>query len=378
MQRLIQSCLGSALLAVAAGLLPEPVFSEERAEAAPPPAQSISYDVELSDPAEPGLPVRRFPVELSFTGRGFPEEYRLSLVTGVCPDQVCRPLIVTLFWDAIGNYTRLEYSESSPLTKSDHTVFSPQDCARLDAILKNKRSILGTYSLNAFILKAPSAGEEIDAVTAATPQTLQDAVVPGAAYSSWVLWRWVNGEITGKLPALTRLNCSADYVNHCLMSDDARLVQFALQHLIDAALRPSTFNPSDPSFREACFHILENGGQSTCRPALQYLTAQPPDADELNLRLIRLIGVNAGSSGLIFSYLQGLSATDPDIWDCLARQLTRISDYRDLNKALALLEKRAAGSGAVQEQVAALLDSEDPFVVRRAKEFFKSGSVNEN
>ncbi len=397
MQRLIQSCLGSAWLAVAAGLLPELVCSEEQAAAAPPPAQRICYEVELSDPADPGIPVRSFPVELILTGQGFPEEYRLSLVTGVCPDQVCRPLIVTLFWDAIGNYTRLEYPENSPLTKSDHTEFSPRDCTRLNAILKDKRSILGTHPLSAFVWKSSPAEAEIDAVTAATPQTVQDAVVPGAAYTSWVLWRWVNGEITDKLQALTRLHCSADYVNHCLLSEDARLVQFALMHLLDAgrtsedpmsnaaqqtqppaALRPSPFNPSDPSLREGCFHILENGGRSSCRLALQYLTAQPPDADELNARLISLIGVNAGSSGLIFSYLQGLPGADPDLWDCLARHLTRISGYRDLDAALDLLAVRAAGSGIVQEQVAALLDSEDRFVVRRAKEFLNAGPVRED
>jgi hypothetical protein len=323
----------------------------------------VCYDLELADPVHPDLSGKKLPVWLSFDQQGFPYEYQLSLQTEVCLERVCKLLKVMLVWDALGHYSRLELPGDDPLTKQNHDPFDSGDYERLDEILKDRESILGTYPLDFFVRPpAESYTDEVDGVTAATPQTVRDAVVSGAAYTSWVLWHWVNGEAADKLRARTLPYCSADYLNHCLRSDDPRFVQFALQRLLKDELY-------DVRCREACFQILEKGGRANCQLALQYLSAQSLDSDELSVRLIALIGINAGSSRLILDWFENLPDLPPALWVQMAAHLEQVNAYYDVNAVLNLLERRAGDSERVGLEVGKLLQSENRFIVRRAQVF---------
>ena len=353
--------------------------------------QRVDIQIPLHDPVKPDEPAINFRVELILDADGFPLEYRLPLTTGVCLDGQCNLLQAALFWDALGNYTRLE-DDDAPLTKGDHKPFTDADYVRLDRILKARRSILGTHPLDYFLIKPDDRSEvEVDGITAATPQSVKDAVVDQAAYTSWVLWHWVNGRIVDRLHAETVARVDDDYLLHGLKSDDRRLVRFALDQLLAAGrmsegqkskvgssevlgnshadLRPSTLRPLDSSFREACFHIMENSGRTNCELALELLTESAEDPTEVQCRLIALIGRNSGSSRLLLSYFEKLPDPDPVVWVELAKQLKAITGYYDLDAAFALLEKKAGGLPEVRASVAPLADSEDPFVAQRAEEF---------
>ncbi len=327
-------------------------------------SQSICYDVELSDPIQPERSNRVQSVVLRLDENGFPEEYRLFLQTHVCLEQTCKRLDVTLFWDALGQYSRLEYPGQTPLTKSDHKEFRREDYDRLDAILKNKDSVLSAYPLSTFVPSPEPAAAEVDAITSATPQSVQDAVVPGAAYTSWVLWHWVNGGIADQLFARTLPYCSVDYLNHCLLSTDLRFVQFALQHLLDNELY-------DLSYREACFQTLEKSGRANGQLTLQYIERLPQDSEELNQRLMALIGVNDGSSRLIIDYFETLPNLTPAFWTQMAEHLEQVSSYQDVHAILKLLENRTDGSEAIRLAVAKLITSDNRFIARRAREFLE-------
>jgi len=353
----------AAVLALAVWRVPAHLFSEKiQKPALRSPEQVICYDLELSDPVEPDLPKQTYSLQLNLNADGFPKEYQLSLRTDVCLERVCKFLIADLFWDALGQYSRLECAEQSPLTKSNHDEFLQEDYDRLSEILKDKRSILGTHPLSFFAVHSNLEEKGVDAVTAATPQAVQDAVVSGAAYTSWVLWHWVNGEIEDKLLALTLPQCSPEYLNHCLLSDDPRFVRFAFEHLLNQKLY-------DVFYREACFQILENSGRANCQLALQYLTALPQDSDELNARLIKLIGINAGSSRLILDRFEKLPNAPSSLWIQMAVHLGQLNVSYDVNAVLDLLKRRAGDSEAVRLEVAKLLQSDDRFIAERAQEF---------
>ena len=325
--------------------------------------ERVGYEIPLRDPVKPDDPQINFQVELILDANGFPSEYRMPLTTGVCLDGSCNLLKAVLFWDALGNYSRLEDDEGTPLTKGDHKPFSDADYDRLDRLLKNKRSILGTHPLDYFLVKPDGRNRvDVDGVTAATPQSVKDAVVDQAAYTSWALWQWVNGEVVDQLHSKTLALVNDDYLLHGLKSTDRRLVRFALDQLMKRGLE-------DPRHCEACFHILENSGRANCEPALKLLTDSSANLAKVHRRLITLIGQNGGSSRLILTYFEKLPDPDPDVWVRLARQIPHISGYRDLDAAMALLAKHANGSTEVRNQIQPLLESEDRFVVQRAKEF---------
>jgi hypothetical protein len=323
--------------------------------------RQVPLELELRNPAQPELPSQSYPVQLCLDAHGFPVEYQLPLFTDVCLDRVCKPIDATLVWDAIGNFQRLEISRQFPLTKGDHDPFSPEDYERLNQILKNRESILGKYPLD-FFVKPPvkSDADSVDGVSSATPKAVQDAVVSGAAYTSWVLWRWMNGEAAEKLLARTESHCTEDYLEHALAMEDPRFHEFALRFLL-------VNQRYSPEFTAAAFQLLEEGGNG--RLALQYLTAAPTGQEELNLRLITLIGANPDVSRRVLDYLESLPELDLAFCERLAEQLEQVSEYYDVHRVLSLLEKHAGESETIRLQVEPLLDRENRFIVRRAREF---------
>jgi hypothetical protein len=325
---------------------------------------SVAYQMILSDPVKPDSAYLPYTVVLSFDEYGFTDKYKLSLFIEVCLQKICKPLAVTLFWNALGEYEYLEYPEHLPFTKYDHKLFTPVDYRRLDAILRNRSSILGKHPISFFEKQFTRNPARVDAVTSATPQAIRDAVVEDAAYTSWALWHWVNGEIAGLLLENTLGFCNNDYLLFCLDSEDPRFVRFGLNQIAQK-------NQVDPSFREKCFHILEHSGGDICKLALQVVTTAPDDTIRMHRELVRRIGMNAGSSQLIIGYFENLKVVAPVIWEDLAGRLRHVSSYYDILTSLMLLEKRAGDSELVRARVAVLIESDDLNISRRAEEFLE-------
>ena len=112
--------------------------------------RTADFQVELSDPVAPTLPPRAYRVVQSCDENGFPAGYALTFTTHVCVDEQCRMVKVTMHWDALGYYERLEYPADTPLTKKKHVPFAAEDYAKLDQILKDRDSILGSQPLEIF------------------------------------------------------------------------------------------------------------------------------------------------------------------------------------------------------------------------------------
>jgi len=325
---------------------------------------SVRYQIILSDPIKPDSAYLPYSVVLSFDEYGFPDKYKLSLFIEVCLQKICKPLAVTLFWNALGEYEYLEYPEHLPFTKYNHQLFTPGDYRRLDAILRDRYSILGKHPLTYFEKQFTRDPAGVDAVTSATPQAIRDAVVEDAAYTSWALWHWANGEIAGLLLDNTLGFCTNDYLLFCLESENPRFVRFGLGQLAKK-------DRVDPSLREKCFHILEYGGGANCKLALQVLTTAPDDTIRMHRELVKRIGMNAGSSQLIIGYFENLPVVAPVIWEDLAARICQISSYYDIFTSLILLEKRAGDSELVRTRVAVLLNSKHSNISRRAEEFLE-------
>lgn len=325
---------------------------------------SVAYQMILTDPVKPDSVYLPHTVVLGFDEYGFPDKYKLYLFIDVCLQKICKPLAVTLFWNALGEYEYLAYPEHLPFTKYNHKLFTPGDYRRLDAILRDRNSILGKHPLSFFEKQFTRNPARVDAVTSATPQAIRDAVVEDAAYTSWALWHWANGEIAGLLLENTLGFCSSDYLLHCLDSEIPRFVRFGLYQLAQK-------DQVDPSFREKCFHILEHGGGANCKLALRVVTTAPDDTIRMHQELVSRIGMNAGSSQLIIGYFENLPVVAPVIWEDLAARLSHVSSYYDIFTSLMLLEKRAGDSEAVRARVAVLVKSDDLNISRRAEEFLE-------
>ncbi len=173
-------------------------------------------------------------VELVMDADGLPDLYRCHVNTPVCNDGLCRSLILDVYWDLLGNFTRFEVPEFPPLTKWDHLEFSREDYLKLEEILKDKKSVLGTIKdVNAlFDPDTKKISETVDAVTGATRETIKNAVVPGAVYSSYTLWRVVNGEIPSSIKIYTESYRGPALTSKFLISENYHYHYNALDYLL--------------------------------------------------------------------------------------------------------------------------------------------------
>lgn len=341
-----------------------------RADAAEPDGESSggagqeAFTVDLADPVVPNAETNRYPVVLELDEKGFPVEYRMELFTGVCLEGVCKPLRVTLFWDALGHYSHLNYPMGDPLTKRSHEPFFPDDYELLDSILKNRDSILGHKPLTYFVRMHEDA-DDVDAVSSATMKEVQNAVVSGAAYTSWVLWHWVNGDMPKQLTARTALHGSEEYLVQCLQTGDPQYEIFALQQLLSQGFY-------NEQIGNICFRMLKEEGEERCALAFRIVTGLSPDIGEMQQKLVELIGVNPNSNALILNYFETAATPVPVVWEEISIRLHALREYHNVSSVLELLGKRASDSAVVRENVAVLRGNDNPFVARLAEEFLEN------
>lgn len=328
-------------------------------------AEDVSFDVSLIDPIFPDMAGLPYSVVLQKDARGYPLEYRMFLRTGVCLDGTCKLLEATLFWDALGRFVRFEYPQGAPFTKTEHDPFTDAEYEKLHDFMADTRSILGTHPLSFFVVEPGKASDgDWDSETSATPPDAKAAVIEGAAYTTWVLWRWIHGDVVEQLLAKTNENLSDDYLVECLASDDSAFVQFALNHLQTQGL-------TDERLYLGCLEVLEERGQRDCILALDVLSTHNEDLTKLHADLIERIGVNGGSSRVLLNYFKKLNSADVTVWRQLAGQLDRMSEYKDIDITFGILRLRTVQDPEVRAQISRFLESGDPFLKKRAENFLQ-------
>jgi len=340
----------------------------DRAKAGSPPAvpseraaesDKVVYEMELADPAFPSKPARVHRVVQSKDRNGFPAGYAMRVTTEVCADKKCKTVEVTMYWNALGYYERLEYPLGKPLTKKEHVPFDADDYAKLDRILADRASILATHSL-AFLAK-PAEDEGIDAWSGATPLTVQESVVKDAAYTTWVMWHWANGEIVQKLRALTEQSCTPRYLKSLLGSEDRRAIDFALKYVIE-------HHSSDAQFLGDVFRVLENGDREHVVLSLRFLSRATKDKKELHARLIESYGrMKNMYSPIVLDYFAAERVLPGTTLEGLTARLDGLP-YFQVHLILRLLEQRKFFSEKTESDVSRLLDGDDFFIARRACE----------
>jgi len=334
--------------------------------------ERVTHRVELADPASPEKPPRIYEVVQTRDRRRFPVEYALSFETHVCDTGQCRPVEVTMAWNAAGGFERLECPPGKPLTKKDHEPFTDEDYAKLDRILKDRGSMLRGWTLDFLEEPAEPAhgggnsiddglADGVDAVTQPTPVAVQEAVVRDAAYTSWALWHWANGAIVPELRRMTEASCTPEYLQHLLLSDDRRLTDFALDYVIE-------HHPSDGRFAEGVFHVLGHGERDQIGRSLDFLARAVPDKRRLHAGLIEAFSQRCSAEGILI--LRRL-LDEPDLPAATLEDLTGRLDelpYFPIHLILRALEERRFASEKTISDVAALLKSDDFFIARRAYE----------
>lgn len=297
----------------------------------------------------------------------------MEFINEVCLDDVCKLVEVTMYWDAMGFYQRLEYPEDQPLTKVEHDPFTPADYEKLDSILKDRKSILNDHSLGFLATEkddTDSAEEDdSDGVSKATPGAVKEAVVKDAAWTTWVLWKYANTEIVPILQAMTESRCSPEYLQHLLDSKDWRKIEFAIHHLLEQ-------KPVTTQYLDDVATLLPSADIDHIELAMEYIQLASPDKNTGYRKLIGALGtLDEYNAGLVIGLLESDEQLEEEILEELSSSLEQ-QNYYPIHLALRLVKSRKFFSREVEANLVKLLQSKDFFIARRASEFLSGQKLS--
>lgn len=156
--------------------------------------------------------------------------YEANLNMAVCDDKLCAILLLKMYWDLAGNYIRFDTLPGKPLTKFDHKRFTSTDYQKLDQILADGNSMLRILEKEDLVDKSIQVKTTtVDAITGATPETIKNAVVEGAVYSSFTLWHYVNDTVRDQIRDHTKSIYSGEIASQMLNSQNYETQLFALK-----------------------------------------------------------------------------------------------------------------------------------------------------
>jgi hypothetical protein len=177
-------------------------------------------------------------VNLKYDVQGLPDYYFCHVNMPVCEEGLCRLMIVDVYWDVLGNFLKYELPPGEALTKMDHVEFTTEDHQKLRSILSNKASILRDYPLDDLMDRSRVVKSKVvDAVSAATRVEVKDAIVSGAAYSTYALWHVVNGPIASRIEEYTRPLVREALVLKMFRSNDFYYQYYALNHVPEGKMK---------------------------------------------------------------------------------------------------------------------------------------------
>jgi hypothetical protein len=335
------------------------------------------------DPVAPHTPAQSYIVRAAYDQNGLPQEYSLYFQANVCTDGVCLPVKVTMHWDLLGNFDRLETDPGWPLTKKGHEPFTAEDHQKLDRILHDEDSALGRYTPDALARKTPETAwiwdtqpdsensAEVDGMTGATPLTIRQSVVAGAAYTTWTLWWWANGSISEQLRAFTIEEIDADLLKHMLDSRKQSYIEFVLQYLDEHPL-------TDGQLIDQVFELLQDTRWENIAPILVYLDKAVQDRDRFQKGLAEaFLAMKSVYRPRVLEVLMKEEKLSAETLNELVGSIDQLS-YHQLNLVLQLLERYDWFNAKTEETVAGLLSSEDFFIARRAAEFLNNRPLTDD
>lgn len=357
--------LAASLHAAEKGGLPE--------QSVHPPGEDRSalHRIDIRHPSSPnGKPI---PCELVVTTdeQGFPHRYHMDVDSVVCGDGMCGVVTVRLFWNSVGAYERFTLPGGGTLTKKDHEIFTRKDYARLHEILADRDSIFGQISADQ-IISPSEAIEDVDAITGATPQTIRDAVVDGAVYTSYTLWHWANGDAVDEIRRLTGKLATDEHLLTALKQGEDAVAILAMKSL-------ARRRRHDETTIQAIVERVANGRAVVARAAVDYLETVTIDGNpEIYYKGMERLFAKADTQKRTF-YLSALSATSltppAGFFDRLSHWLPRLDTYYEIHLLLELMEARNPGSEIVTEQAMAVLTNDNFLIARRAFWYMEKQSL---
>jgi len=349
--------------------------------ALPSPAlNTVPHRIVAKHPGIAANQPRPYTLSQTLDQHGRPAGYAMEVDSVICTDDVCKVVKVMIAWDALGVYQSYTLAAGSVLEKAKTTgskpsqktqawaEFTQADHAKLHQILRDSASVLRTQQLSS--LDGYRHKSKVDGVTGATPITLKNAVVQGAALSSYHLWHWANGEVCATARELTHQRCDVEMLRDFLGRAEPHYVRFALEHL-----RLHKFFSLE--FVSAVVEVCSQGDTARIDAGLAYLRAALPADGFYAKRAMLFVECDGHNRIHLLQLLDAEKKVSGGQLDRWSKGLESTDTYYELHLFLNLAEKHKHVSPQMLSQVSRFLESDNFFIARRAYRYLEKQTLDE-
>jgi hypothetical protein len=322
----------------------------------------------------PGLEIKE-PIETILTekrdAQGNTIEFYVTVESVICTDSTCKIVPVTIFWNPIGAYDRIELEDGDYLEKVEAVEFIEEDYLKLDRILRNKNSALADFDIEEITSKNKLKKEnpDVDAVSGATIISIDASeTIVGATLTSYTLWHWVNGEIPNIIKNFyIQKRSNEDLVSLLESNKELNLLT------VDELTKRQAFNET---VSHSIIELINSNNNAYRKKAFAYIEQLP---EQLHFDAFRKI-FNTKDDKIRFKALYVLKKSpfefSKQFSSFLIDNVIKNENPKAIKKLLDIFDKRDINYKPVDKAIIKLLDAEDMSLTQNAYNFLKDKTLS--
>lgn len=296
--------------------------------------------------------------------KGFPVYYSRNVNTGVCYDNQCKLLNITLYWNPTGRYLGFELPGDEFLSKDDHLPFTEEEYIRLNSLLSNPNLPLGQFTYNQIAAKNKAALYKVDGVSGATSKDVLEYVIKGSAYTTFTIYELVYGDTKSEVESWTDEVMNDDFLDNILTTSPYQDKLWVIE-LIHGRL--SNF----PKSKETVLDFMDLEDYSLAEKCLNSLVPKDLIEDDFQNRLIaKFQSFDFGMRNRTIQQMKDAPRISPAVVEELNTYLSKmevpiISGIIDVYKEKGINDRKTL---FVMQEIA---DSENRYLAKKAEDYLK-------
>ncbi|WP_057936600.1 hypothetical protein [Algoriphagus resistens] len=292
--------------------------------------------------------------------KGFPVYYSRNVHTGVCYDNQCKSLNITLYWNPTGRYLGFELPENEFLSKDDHVPFAEEEYVRLNRLLSDPNLPLGEFTYNQIAAKNKAALYNVDGVSGATSKDVLEYVIKGSAYTTYTIYELVYGNTKSEVEAWTNEVLSDEYIED-ILTESPYQDKLWVVDLIDGRLAEF------PLSRNVIFDLMSSTDYSLAEKCLNSLVPKDLLAKEVQYSLIeKFLTFDFGMKSWTVELLKDTPQISPEVIVKLNKELPEM-EVPIISGILDIYQKKGINDSTTIATVQRIANSENKYLANKAE-----------
>lgn len=300
---------------------------------------------------------------------GYPISYYRKVSTGICFDNKCRLLDIVLYWNITGRYLGFELPEGEFLSKSEHEPFVRNEYEQLNKILADSDSPLRNIAYNQLVLGPPPNSDDIDAVSSATSPAVLAHTVPGAVYTTFMLWHTIYGTTQREAEDITIKMLSPELIFKILESPNPNDMMWALNHI-------NGYINLTPELREKIIQFIDNDNYSLSERALNSIDPNELEFASQILLLEKFHTTDYSIKRIIIDKLKEAPQLSPEVTRDLADNLRNLNG-EILSRVLETFQKHNVSNKKIFHRIAPILENDNYFISKKVYDFLTNREIKD-